>query len=852
MRVLNILSKSYASAWQNIAAWTNEVPYLPPYGLADVTLEFVNYAYYAAPGGGNRTVRIAGATGGLPPTWMAAVGATLLITLPADWQQEGFEVGGALLIYVEQSNVALGLYNATILALNGQTATVRVNNVVFQTIQLPALERDEDSIIFVQDFSAASTVGVVVRDGEENAFSSALNTNSLFAPHPNRAALLSSASAGTFDVSTPLWATVPSISINRQQAALRIGHFWPLQDSANLAAQAPQSLYPNRLWLLFGSSEQHFVKIQLSTSQLNLYENNHPITQTVTVSGNNTTGYTPSAPGAVAAFVALHNRTLAHQSAASDVQALLQSKPSGVFSFVPPAPQVVGVGVYYNAASGWGGKLSPAAPLAVTSPLVQVRFAQRFQPFTSSSNIYIRPYDAVPVEVEWDNTIGVVLDFRVELYDINANELIDAYSKDDARTLYHYKYDEATLTGSNALQIMLLESTSEHYKYLAGSRVWVRLYGKKNLTYSPGVLSIICKIRAILYTNRGVFIAEDRSDAAFFPLTNAGTWTETPTHVQWSVFIDTPAPSGVLTPDRVLHFVYRAAVFVNDINDTPLSQSNNEFPNPDYTTSPLIQPYGDTTFTIQFPKPTSPGSYKFYVRLSAYKYDPDNITAGINFETTFAEVFELVVPPPLPPAPQGGSECIVCIPRLAGETITLLFPEPPTAPGGSPLPHTPAGDWYQYTLPLAGAVCFEKYHCGWYETQEIQLYYVDLLMNFDNRVWGRVVQGTNFLRVAGELERISDEIETERYVTKLYDEDDILRAFRARYRLTAVVRSACELWALELAKYAKTIDITARRGLVRSVEGLVVESFEIQDTKASLIRVTITLRERVFRREYRY
>jgi hypothetical protein len=148
-------------------------------------------------------------------------------------------------------------------------------------------------------------------------------------------------------------------------------------------------------------------------------------------------------------------------------------------------------------------------------------------------------------------------------------------------------------------------------------------------------------------------------------------------------------------------------------------------------------------------------------------------------------------------------------------------------------------------------VCFDKYHCGFYETSEIPAQYVDITAHFDNRVWGRVVQGQSLTRVAGAIERISDEVETERYVSKLYDEDDILRAFKAKYKLTVLVRAACELFAVELLKYAKTLDVKARQGLLREVKDVVVESFEVE-TRYSVLRVTITLRERVFRKEYRY
>ncbi len=792
-------------------------------------------------------MRIAGAAGGLPADWGAAVGVTLLITLPADWQQEGFEVGGGLIIYVEQSPTAWGYYSATILALNNQTATVRVDAIIAQSMLPPALEREEDSIIFLQDFASADVAAIVVRDGEENAFSSALNTNSIFAPHPDRALILSSSTPGTFAVSTPLWASNAAITIQRRSVTLRVGHFWPLQDGANLAAQAPQSLYPNRLWLLFGSSEQHFVKIQLSTSQLNLYENNQPITQTVTVSGNNITGYTPSAPGAVAAFVALHNRTLAHQSAAADVQALLQSKPSGTFTFIPPSPQAVGVGVFYSPTAGWGVRVSPPSQLATPSPLVYVGFVTGSPPFASRNNGFVYPYDALTLRVSIDPSLQQILRVRCDIINLVTNELIDSYTTDEARSLLHYHAHNNPPADVN---VILLETTDKHVKVISPTEWWIRLYHRR---FPAAAGTIAVRLRAIVETTTGIYVTQNEPfDVSERPLTAAGTWTETATHVNFSVFIDTPLPPDILIPEEVVHIVYRAAVFENDISDTPVSQSNNEFPNPAYTTSPLILPLSDTTFSVQIPKPTAAGRYKAYVRVSAYVYEPDDIEDyGIFFVASFAEVYEFVVPPPLPPAPTGTSECVVCIPRLAGEAITLLFPEPPRDAEHNLLPHTPAGDWYKYQLPASGGVCFDKYHCGFYETSEIPAQYVDIIAHFDNRVWGRVVQGASLTRVVGALERISDDVEVERYVARSYDEDDILRAFKAKYKLTVLIRTACELFAVELLKFAKRLDVKARQGLLREVYDVVVESFEVE-TRYSVLRVTMTLRERYYRKEYRY
>lgn len=835
MRTISVLSKSYSSAWQNISNWTNEVPYLPPYGLADVALEYVNYAYYAAPGGGNRTVRIAGATGGLPADWGAAVGVTLLITLPADWQQEGFEMGGGLIIYVEQSPMAWGYYSATILALNNQTATVRVDAIIAQSMPPPALDREEDTIIFLQDFASADVAAIVVRDGEENAFSSALNTNSIFTPHPDRALILSSAVVGTFAVSTPLWASNAAITIQRRSVTLRIGHFWPLQDGANLAAQAPQGLYPNRLWLLFGSSEQHFIKIQLSTSQLNLYENNSVITQAVTIAGDNTAGYTPTAPGSAAAFVALHNRTLAHQSAAADVQALLQSKPSGTFTFIPPSPQAVAVGVYYSATAGWGARVSEA--VAIVGVDEEVIFG------VYGITPQLRPWDVVGfgfrhktiqvedfLRVRW--WMEYMLNNRYELIDSDELDIIPPFSppndQRDTRLLFMFP----VLQGGSQTQTNIFCTILYFQK-----TVFPLLYNRKNLHIN----NVQVRFGVYVEHTAGSFSASTTDNVDLLPFTSLATWTDLGSVIRCTL----PALPATNPLDEYSAY-YRAAIFENDISETPISQSDNQ--HHIFNTAPLWQSAGTPyTFFADFPKPTQPGVYKFYLRCKVFFLNDNTATTTEVLDA--AEVYTLTIPPSLPPAPTGEADCTPCVPVLPSETVPLLFPEPPKDPAGNVLPHTPAGDWYQ--LQGAAGMCFEKYHCALAEAKTISASFVDVLMHFDNRVWGRSVVGTSLLRAHGMLERIADEYSVERYVRKDYNEDDILRSYRRRYRLVLFITAPCALWHAELIKFAQRVDVTQRVGLVREVKDLVAEEFDIADLR-SAYKITITLRERIFRHEARY
>ncbi|RMF47476.1 MAG: hypothetical protein D6750_09080, partial [Bacteroidetes bacterium] len=361
--------------------------------------------------------------------------------LPTDWESEGFEPGELIIYFQNVSNILL---DATILSINANVANVRINSIIASS-GAPAVRVESSQYAFLQIQHNRPPAGVVVRDGEENAFTSALNSNTLFAAHPDRARVLSLSSTGVYTVPLPSWAAWPTSfpSFPRRVAQLVVGHFWPLQDSANLAATTPQALYPNRLFLLFGISESKFVRFALKTAQLNLYENNTPVPVGVALLGDNTSGWSASAAGSVATFVALHNRTAAHTSSANDVVELLQSQPAGTFAPIPPSPQAVGVGVFYSSTAGWGVRVSPPAPLATVSPLVIVRFATRHLPFTSKNELFVYPYDALTLRVSIDPSLQQILRVRCDIITLATNELIDSYTTDEARSLLHHHAHEA-------------------------------------------------------------------------------------------------------------------------------------------------------------------------------------------------------------------------------------------------------------------------------------------------------------------------------------------------------------------------------------------------------------------------
>ncbi|RMF50963.1 MAG: hypothetical protein D6750_04295, partial [Bacteroidetes bacterium] len=171
MIVFNVLQKQYNAVWQTIAPWGDEEPFLPPYGLAQVEVEYVIYATWSASGDPNgREVKLRGVTGPLPATWSGLVGQVVSLEIPTDWESEGFEVGDMIIYFQNVSNILL---DATILSINANVANVRINSII-SSPGIPNIRVESSQYAFLQILHNRPPAGVVVRDGEENAFTSAL------------------------------------------------------------------------------------------------------------------------------------------------------------------------------------------------------------------------------------------------------------------------------------------------------------------------------------------------------------------------------------------------------------------------------------------------------------------------------------------------------------------------------------------------------------------------------------------------------------------------------------------------------------------------------------------------------
>ena len=355
MKQLVIFSKKFSSAWQNINPWNTEIPYIPPFGLADFELEYSAYAYYYA-----QSVNISIVSGTpTPTTWLDLIGRTVAFSDAADWVAEGFVEGLQIVIIHAPPPPASASYVSLSGIVRGVTSNVLTVEITSAgpTPAPPAFTGSAQRVFFVQDHNALRHSAIIVQEPELDSPTSVLNNNSILNPHPHRAqvTLLSTNTAtvpppGDLSfIPSELWPTV-----TRAARRFRAGHFYAMRTALDVQSTT-QVLYTNRLYFVLTVEDLHIKSFELATSQHNRYQNNAPTPTGLALSGTNGGWTLTGTAGSVTAFVAHHNSDAVHtQAAASDVTELLQSASNPPLTPWPPRPQAIGVAVYYDAAKGGG------------------------------------------------------------------------------------------------------------------------------------------------------------------------------------------------------------------------------------------------------------------------------------------------------------------------------------------------------------------------------------------------------------------------------------------------------------------------------------------------------------------
>jgi hypothetical protein len=140
---------------------------------------------------------------------------------------------------------------------------------------------------------------------------------------------------------------------------------------------------------------------------------------------------------------------------------------------------------------------------------------------------------------------------------------------------------------------------------------------------------------------------------------------------------------------------------------------------------------------------------------------------------------------------------------------------------------------------------------------EIPENWVDIIGTFEGSIMGIPIFAGGGLvqhkvRLIGRIIRIDDEYTTESFVSSVYKEEDVVRAYSPRYQLEVIAQTACDLHHIDILKLASHWSVVNRsnRMLPREMHYLRPAEMALSDS-GEHTKVTITLKPLRWRDEYR-
>ncbi len=855
--------------------------YIAPWELVYLNADIVLYAIHQA-NNPIRIVEIEEVSGGqLPTTFTGLLNRIVLIEFDTDLEAAGFAVGQNAQVFFQPTSGGTSIILAgTILAINGPALRIRFTTLG-PTGAAPAFTTNVERAAIFQEFlfdsaNLATTISpirtpkaVLVGEGDDIQLISPFNGQEPDYGNPD-AVFVNNITPTQPNVMNVFlsWSNAPVFRCRLYRASFYTVQNLAVRTQALLQTPTPQpSLYPLRLYLLYGVDKNRFGREELYTSYPNLLDNNEPIPGPYPVlSGSQgawSINYTlPTGYTLLGTYLALHNDDGAHNigaAANSQAQTQPQNNLFAAFTNVPPRPRVIAVAVVKRNADGrMGVKVSEPKPLAPPTPppTLQINYeggseyAWDRQIYSINFSLKLRPpiqlheirrieyWTTYEIGFAGPNGFVVTDEILMEEYAANVppNHFATAGARLDAAQLWHFPNplparDFTIYQGDDIFYGRVPPLSEDELHLFVHNPVY--LFPPRQAT--NGLMPLppdangrqVIHVKLITHDGRIVYGRKEGPVAATY--TREGAWSDLGHAVQWRAIY--PQEDGEV-------IVYRAAVFRNDASVQPITQASTW----QSATGFSLTRNSDGSIVVLCPIPDEAGRYVVLVRVQIRRND------GVP-KYDYAELYSVERREQIPALPRGETDCPPCIPMQQGEAIPVLFPELPRDCQGQLLVYSNAGDWYQYQA--TGPITFNAYHCGFIVVPRIPENYLDLELEFDNRVWGRAVRGRHLVRLPGVLRRIDDEYSVERYVTRTRLEGDIYRGYRRRYEVEVLVLSPCALWGLELAKFAKRIKVKTRTGMIREVNNLVAEDFSVNDKGAGL-KAILRLREETYRHEYRY
>jgi hypothetical protein len=313
--------------------------------------------------------------------------------------------------------------------------------------------------------------------------------------------------------------------------------------------------------------------------------------------------------------------------------------------------------------------------------------------------------------------------------------------------------------------------------------------------------------------------------------------------------------SSNLTPlSGIFHTYIRAACFTRPEGYKPVMQSM-LYAKEDFGTAIVLDshtegapaivinraPLAFRKYTITLDKTAlPPGQYTLHVRHSVRKQHSYEVWSCEEEESYF---YDFIIPaPPEPPQgpPLAPDFCIPKIPAVPGESWEGLYRDK-------------KGDWQAFATILT--TCHLDNYCTCFElVSEVPSAYIDIIGHFRGSVLGKPVPANakHKARFIGQIKRISDQYESESFVSSAYAAEDIVRAYSERFEVELLVFDPCQLSHVDLLKFAEKCDVVNRnnRLLPSEIRNLKFEEVNIEND-LKYARVRITLRRVRWRDEYR-
>jgi hypothetical protein len=295
-------------------------------------------------------------------------------------------------------------------------------------------------------------------------------------------------------------------------------------------------------------------------------------------------------------------------------------------------------------------------------------------------------------------------------------------------------------------------------------------------------------------------------------------------------------------------FYIRVAIFRDPADHYPIDQAM-LYAKENYTTNTIINQYNQNGTKITITRsPLSGYSYQANINIAGLLPGQYNIHVRTEFlhEDNVRNDYEsfyysIQIPNPEEPSstPLPQIKCKTEIPAIRGEAWGYI---------------TIRGNDITYTTQNLNTCSLIGY-CGCFVfVPSIPDEWIDIIGYFKGGIRGIPVpnNSTHKARFRGRIIRLDDEYTTEEFVSSLYRQEDIVRAYATRYQVEIFAHTPCDLSNLDILKFAERWDIVNRsnRMLPDTIYNLRPAEISISDS-GEHAKVTITLKTLKWRDEYR-